>query len=187
MSKVINGVVVLDGGQLLLDDKPVHLSSPQAAKNLGIATVFQELSLVPQMTVAENIWLTREPMTAIGTVNRKLVNEKTEELLSLFRGTYKTELHPDDPVASCPRTRNRSSRFSKRSASIPGWSSSMRPPPAWTAARCSVCSSWWPSGKKRAKPLFSFRTAWKKSSVSPTIQRAAQRQDRRRGRHERCE
>jgi len=102
MSKVINGVVVLDGGQLLLDDKPVHLSSPQSAKNMGIATVFQELSLIPQMTVAENIWLTREPMTAFGTVNRRLVNEKTEELLSLFRGTYKTELHPDDPVAALP-------------------------------------------------------------------------------------
>lgn len=102
MSKVINGVVVLDGGQLLLDDKPVHLSSPQSAKNMGIATVFQELSLVPQMTVAENIWLTREPLTAFGTVNRSLVNEKTEQLLSLFRGTYKTDLHPDDPVASLP-------------------------------------------------------------------------------------
>jgi len=102
MSKVINGVVVLDGGQLLLDKKPVHISSPQSAKNMGIATVFQELSLIPQMTVAENIWLTREPMTAFGTVNRKVVNEKTEELLSLFRGTYKTDLHPDDPVASLP-------------------------------------------------------------------------------------
>ena len=102
MSKVINGVVVLDGGQLLLDDKPVHLSSPQSAKNLGVATVFQELSLIPQMTIAENIWLTREPMTPFGTVNRKIVNEKTEELLSLFRGTYKTELHPDDPVAALP-------------------------------------------------------------------------------------
>ncbi len=102
MSKVINGVVVLDGGQLLLDDRPVHLSSPQSAKNLGISTVFQELSLIPQMTIAENIWLTREPMTPFGTVNRKVVNEKTEELLSLFRGTYKTELHPDDPVAALP-------------------------------------------------------------------------------------
>lgn len=102
MSKVINGVVVLDGGQLLLDDKPVQISSPQSAKNLGIATVFQELSLIPQMTVAENIWLTREPMTPFGTVNRKVVNEKTEQLLSLFRGTYKTEIHPDDPVASLP-------------------------------------------------------------------------------------
>jgi ribose transport system ATP-binding protein len=102
MSKVINGVVVLDGGQLLLDDKPVHLSSPQAAKNLGIATVFQELSLIPQMTVAENIWLTREPMTAFGTVNRKVIQEKTEELLALFRGTYKVDLHPYDPVVSLP-------------------------------------------------------------------------------------
>src|SRR5574342_24045 len=102
MSKVINGVVVLDGGQLLLDGSPVHFSSPQAAKSMGIATVFQELSLVPQMTVAENIWLTREPMTPYGTVNRKLVNEKTMELLSLFRGTYKTDIHPDDPGASLP-------------------------------------------------------------------------------------
>ena len=41
MSKVINGVVVLDGGQLLLDDKPVQFSSPQAAKDMGIATVFR--------------------------------------------------------------------------------------------------------------------------------------------------
>lgn len=102
LSKVINGVVVLDGGQLLLDDKPVHLSSPQAAKNLGIATVFQELSLIPQMSLAENIWLTREPMTAIGTVNRKALHEKTEELLDLFRGTYKVDLQPDDPIAALP-------------------------------------------------------------------------------------
>jgi ribose transport system ATP-binding protein len=102
MSKVINGVVVLDGGQLLLDGKPVHFSSPQAAKNMGIATVFQELSLIPQMTVAENIWLTREPLQAFGLVNRKAVQARTEKLLSLFEGTFKTSLHPDSPVASLP-------------------------------------------------------------------------------------
>ncbi len=102
MSKVINGVVVLDGGQLLLDGKPVHFSSPQAAKKMGIATVFQELSLIPQMTVAENIWLTREPLRAVGLVNRKTVQARTEELLALFEGTYKTDLHPDATVASLP-------------------------------------------------------------------------------------
>ena len=100
MSKVINGVVVLDGGQLLLDDKPIHFSSPQAAKNMGIATVFQELSLIPKMTVAENIWLTREPLNRFGSVNRKAIQEKTQELLSFFRGTYKTDLRPDDPVGA---------------------------------------------------------------------------------------
>ena len=103
MSKVINGVVVLDGGQLLLDGQPVSLTSPQAAKKAGISTVFQELSLIPQMTVAENIWLTREPLNAFGQVDRKTVKARTEELLALFEGTYKTDLHPDSPVAALPR------------------------------------------------------------------------------------
>lgn len=102
MSKVINGVVVLDGGQLLLDGQPVHFASPQAAKDAGIATVFQELSLIPQMTVAENIWLTREPLNAFGQVDRKAVRARTEELLALFRGTFKTDLQPDVPVAALP-------------------------------------------------------------------------------------
>jgi ribose transport system ATP-binding protein len=102
MSKVINGVVVLDGGQLLLDGNPIHFSSPQAAKNTGIATVFQELSLVPQMTVAENIWLTREPLNQFGLVDRKTVNARTEELLALFEGTFKTDLRPDSSVTSLP-------------------------------------------------------------------------------------
>ena len=102
MSKVINGVVVLDGGQLLLDGQPVHFSSPQAAKRLGIATVFQELSLIPQMTVAENIWLTREPLNSFGAVDRQVVRSRTEELLALFEGTFKTGLHPDASVASLP-------------------------------------------------------------------------------------
>ena len=102
MSKVINGVVVLDGGQLLLDGKPIAFSSPQAAKKLGISTVFQELSLIPTMTVADNIWLTREPLGPGGRVNRKEVNAKTEELLSLFAGTYKTDLRPDVWVSELP-------------------------------------------------------------------------------------
>jgi ribose transport system ATP-binding protein len=62
--------------------------------------VFQELSLIPQMTVAENIWLTREPLNAFGMVDRKAVQERTEALLALFAGTFKTDLRPDTLVAS---------------------------------------------------------------------------------------
>ena len=102
MCKAINGVVVLDGGQLLLDGEVVHFSSPQAAKNMGIATVFQELSLIPQMTVADNIWLTREPLKTLGMVDRKRIIQETEKLLALFEGTYKTKLGPDVPVAALP-------------------------------------------------------------------------------------
>lgn len=102
LSKIINGVVVLDGGQLLLDNSPIHLSSPQAAKKLGIATVFQELSLIPQMTVAENIWLAREPLGAGGWVDNQEIRRRTRELLALFEGTFKSTLHPDAEVASLP-------------------------------------------------------------------------------------
>jgi ribose transport system ATP-binding protein len=102
MSKIINGVVVLDGGQLLLDGNPVHFSSPEAAKKLGIATVFQELSLIPQMTVAENIWLTREPLQPSGMVDEKKVWALTTDLLDLFKGTFKTELTPGVLVGSLP-------------------------------------------------------------------------------------
>src|SRR5512141_740307 len=68
LSKIINGVVVLDGGQLLLDGQSINFPSPQSAKKAGISTVFQDLSLIPQMTVAENIWLAREPVKTGGVI-----------------------------------------------------------------------------------------------------------------------
>lgn len=101
LSKIISGVVVLDGGQLLLDGQPVGFRSPHAAKDHGISTVFQELSLIPQMTVAENIWLTREPMRGM-LVDRGAVQRQTEELLHLFAGMFKTDVTPDTPVGPLP-------------------------------------------------------------------------------------
>jgi ribose transport system ATP-binding protein len=102
LSKIINGVVVLDGGQLLLDGQQVRFPSPKAARALGIATVFQELSLVPQMTVAENIWLTHEPLRSGVAVNQGEVRRRTEDLLSLFRGTFTSELTPETLVGPLP-------------------------------------------------------------------------------------
>jgi len=102
LTKVINGVVVLDGGQLLLDGKAVHFTSPQAAKKIGVSTVFQELSLVPQMTVAENIWLTREPLRSGAFVDTKEIKARTEKLLKLFEGTYRAAMSSNIPVSALP-------------------------------------------------------------------------------------
>jgi ribose transport system ATP-binding protein len=102
LSKIINGVVVLDRGQLLLDGQQVNFSSPQAAKKLGISTVFQDLSLIPHMTVAENIWLAREPRYWGGFVDQKTILKKTDSLLSLFAGTFKSSLRPEVTVSSLP-------------------------------------------------------------------------------------
>ena len=51
------------------------------------------------MSVADNIWLGREPLKSFGSVNHKEVRARTAELLDLFTGMFKTELHPDLPVA----------------------------------------------------------------------------------------
>ncbi len=100
LSKVINGVVAPDGGQLLLDGRSVRFESPHAAKDAGISTVFQELSLIPQMTVAENIWLTREPLRRGILIDHRIERQRTEALLSLFAGTFRADLTPDTPVAA---------------------------------------------------------------------------------------
>src|SRR3972149_5771466 len=54
------------------------------------------------MTVAENIWLAREPLRNGGLVDAKEIRRRTAELLALFEGTFKAALHPDAAVASLP-------------------------------------------------------------------------------------
>lgn len=60
--KIINGALQPTSGQILLDDINVKNSSPKDAQNMGISTVFQELSLIPGLTVAENILMNRFSM-----------------------------------------------------------------------------------------------------------------------------
>ncbi len=102
LSKIITGVVAPDQGRLLLDGKEVSFPSPQAAKKVGITAVYQELSLVPDMTVAENIWLAHEPQQFGLRVNRREVRQRTRELLNLFAGTFHESLQPDAPVGVLP-------------------------------------------------------------------------------------
>src|SRR5687767_13988608 len=59
--KTLSGAHQPDSGTILRQGSPVRLSSPSRARELGIATVFQEFSLIPDLTVAENIYLGRWP------------------------------------------------------------------------------------------------------------------------------
>lgn len=97
LSKIITGVVSPNAGQLLINEKPVKFSSPQAARKQGISAVYQELSLIPDLSVAENIWLTHEPLF-FGLVNTRKMIARTQELLDLFKDTYKSNLVPEVPM-----------------------------------------------------------------------------------------
>jgi ribose transport system ATP-binding protein len=102
LSKILTGVVAPDGGELALDGAPVRFSSPHAARARGITAVYQELSLIPDMTVAENIWLAHEPLRGRIAVHHSEVTARTRALLALFAGAIPAGLGPDVPVAQLP-------------------------------------------------------------------------------------
>jgi ABC-type sugar transport system ATPase subunit len=68
LMKVVAGSVTPDAGHMTVDGHPVPLGSLEAAKASGVALVYQDLSLVPQLTVGENVLLGRWPTTRLGTV-----------------------------------------------------------------------------------------------------------------------
>jgi ABC-type sugar transport system ATPase subunit len=83
LMKIISGIIPKDSGDILLDGKPVHFSSPRDALNAGVVLVQQELSLVPYLSVAENIFLGRWPRRNI-QVDWNSVFYETQELLERF-------------------------------------------------------------------------------------------------------
>lgn len=82
--KVITGIHQPDGGEIYLDDKHVHFDDPLQARTAGIAAIYQELSLCPDLNVAENIFLGQQPTTVGGRIDwRKLYSEADHLLTSL--------------------------------------------------------------------------------------------------------
>jgi rhamnose transport system ATP-binding protein len=82
--KVITGIHQPDGGEIYLDDKHVHFDDPLQARMAGIAAIYQELSLCPDLNVAENIFLGQQPTTVGGRIDwRKLYSEADHLLTSL--------------------------------------------------------------------------------------------------------
>ncbi|MGI6114149.1 MAG: ATP-binding cassette domain-containing protein, partial [Mahellales bacterium] len=65
LMKLLAGVYTLDDGQILLDGQRVFIGNPKQAHDLGISMIHQETNLFPDLTVAENIFMRREPIKNI--------------------------------------------------------------------------------------------------------------------------
>ncbi len=85
--KVVSGVYQLDAGEILIEGQPVRLESPSHAARLGIATVFQELSLFPSRTVAENMFAGHEPLR-FGLVDACALRTATRAVLDKLGVTH---------------------------------------------------------------------------------------------------
>lgn len=85
LMKILAGVHNPDEGKILVRGKEVRVEDPSAAKKLGIALIHQELSIVPNMTVAENLALGNESRTKWGTLDRKRIHDEALEKIARVR------------------------------------------------------------------------------------------------------
>jgi ribose transport system ATP-binding protein len=81
LMKILSGAYTDFQGDLMLDGQPLVLGGPRDAQLRGIATIYQELNLIPELTVAENIFLGREPRTATGLLDVARMDDEARGLL----------------------------------------------------------------------------------------------------------
>ena len=80
LMKIIAGVYIPDRGEVRFAGKALNIKTPIDALNCGIAMIHQELNLMNTMTVAENIWIRREPKNGIGFIDHAQMNRQTQTL-----------------------------------------------------------------------------------------------------------
>ena len=82
LMKCLSGVYQPDAGRILIDGQAVALPTPRAAQDLGIGIIHQELALMRDLTVAQNIWIGREPRLSFGRINEARQNAEAAAILS---------------------------------------------------------------------------------------------------------
>lgn len=84
--KILSGAYPADAGRITIGGRPVEMRSPHQARQNGIATVFQEFSLVPSLSVLDNLFLGRE-MTARGRLDRKAMTKRAQAVFERLNVT----------------------------------------------------------------------------------------------------
>jgi ribose transport system ATP-binding protein len=94
LAKIISGVLSKDEGDIVFEGETIEKLSVHKAFDLGISMVFQEFASVPDLTVAENMFLGKEMSKSFGMINRKQTMEKAKEVIE----KYNLPLNPQERV-----------------------------------------------------------------------------------------
>jgi ribose transport system ATP-binding protein len=99
LMKILSGAYRKDSGEIRIRDQAVEITSPRHALELGIRVIYQELNLVPQLSVAENIFLGVAPTRLPGVIDRRKLTDLTTALLAdlgmnLEAGTTAVQTQP---------------------------------------------------------------------------------------------
>ncbi|MCA9186210.1 MAG: sugar ABC transporter ATP-binding protein [Pirellulaceae bacterium] len=98
LMNILSGVYQPDRGELFWQGRRIRFCNPREAQAAGIAIIHQELNLIPGLTVTENVFLGREPITRWGTIDLRRMIADTETLLHQLR----LEINPAVPVGRLP-------------------------------------------------------------------------------------
>jgi ribose transport system ATP-binding protein len=113
--KILAGVIKPDAGSIAIGGQPVQFASPYAANAAGVACIFQELSLLPDLTVADNIAITNPPKR-FGLIDLTEQSRFAERLLARVGGD---DIHPMAPVGDLPLSRRQIVEIAKALARNP--------------------------------------------------------------------
>jgi ribose transport system ATP-binding protein len=96
LMKILTGVTHADpGGSIMIEGQPVTIRDPVHARTLGISIIYQELSVVENLTVAENLFLAREPVGRSGLIDTRRMNSDARAILDILE----MDIAPTAPVA----------------------------------------------------------------------------------------
>ena len=109
--KILASVHQPDSGSLLINGRPVHLHGPADAQAAGIAVIYQEPTLFPDLTVEENIFMGRQPMRSARRIDRRLMRAEAMRCSSGW-GSGSTRA---GSAAGCPSLTSRSWRLARHS------------------------------------------------------------------------
>ncbi len=99
--KILSGVLHADTGNIYFKGKPVNIRNTWDAIQLGIETIYQDSALVPQLSIARNLFLGREPLRGPQLLNRLDKTLMDSEARKLFQAMGITKsIHPDTPVSA---------------------------------------------------------------------------------------
>ncbi|MBX3576738.1 MAG: sugar ABC transporter ATP-binding protein [Rhizobiaceae bacterium] len=113
--KVMSGVVAPDAGTMTLDGRPVTFASPAEANRAGIVCIFQELSLIPDLSVADNIVIS-DPPKRFGMIDRRAQRRIAEQALARAGAS---DIHPSALVKDLPLSRRQMVEIAKALARNP--------------------------------------------------------------------
>ncbi|MGB9757032.1 MAG: ATP-binding cassette domain-containing protein [Candidatus Bipolaricaulaceae bacterium] len=97
--KILTGIFPPDTGEIYFEGRQVNIRSPKEARDLGIETVYQDLALIPLMTISRNFFLGREPVVKLGPfrfLNKRKMDSTVLDVLSEIGIRVRS---PDEPVA----------------------------------------------------------------------------------------